>query len=174
MKKLEDYVRTIPDFPKEGILFRDITSVLQDKEGLHLAIDTMEKIIKDMEPTVIAGAEARGFLLGMPVAYNLSLPFVPVRKKGKLPCETVSESYDLEYGSAEIEIDKTAIKKGDRVVLVDDLIATGGTMKAAIALIERLGGEVAGIAALIELVDLRGREILSPYRGESVIQYEGD
>mgnify|MGYP003470722854 FL=1 len=115
MKKLEDYVRTIPDFPKEGILFRDITSVLQDKEGLHLAIDTMEKIIKDMEPTVIAGAEARGFLLGMPVAYNLSLPFVPVRKKGKLPCETVSESYDLEYGSAEIEIDKTAIKKGDRV-----------------------------------------------------------
>ena len=174
MKKLEDYVRTIPDFPKEGILFRDITSVLQDKEGLHLAIDTMEKIIKDMEPTVIAGAEARGFLLGMPVAYNLSLPFVPVRKKGKLPCETVSESYDLEYGSAEIEIDKTAIKKGDRVVLVDDLIATGGTMKAAIALIERLGGEVAGIAALIELVDLRGREILSPYRVESVIQYEGD
>ena len=170
MKKLEDYVRTIPDFPKEGILFRDITSVLQDKEGLHLAIDTMEKIIKDMEPTVIAGAEARGFLLGMPVAYNLSLPFVPVRKKGKLP----SESYDLEYGSAEIEIDKTAIKKGDRVVLVDDLIATGGTMKAAIALIERLGGEVAGIAALIELVDLRGREILSPYRVESVIQYEGD
>ena len=174
MKKLEDYVRTIPDFPKEGILFRDITSVLQDKEGLHLAIDTMEKIIKDMEPTVIAGAEARGFLLGMPVAYNLSLPFVPVRKKGKLPCETVSESYDLEYGSAEIEIDKTAIKKGDRVVLVDDLIATGGTMKAAIALIERLGGEVAGIAALIELVDLRGREILSPYRVESVIQYKGD
>ena len=174
MKKLEDYVRTIPDFPKEGILFRDITSVLQDKDGLHLAIDAMEKIIKDMEPTVIAGAEARGFLLGMPVAYNLSLPFVPVRKKGKLPCETVSESYDLEYGSAEIEIDKTAIKKGDRVVLVDDLIATGGTMKAAIALIERLGGEVAGIAALIELVDLKGREILSPYRVERVIQYEGD
>ena len=174
MKKLEDYVRTIPDFPKEGILFRDITSVLQDKDGLHLAIDAMEKIIKDMEPTVIAGAEARGFLLGMPVAYNLSLPFVPVRKKGKLPCETVSESYDLEYGSAEIEIDKTAIKKGDRVVLVDDLIATGGTMKAAIALIERLGGEVAGIAALIELVDLKGREILSPCRVESVIQYEGD
>ena len=139
MKKLEDYVRTIPDFPKEVILFRDITSVLQDKDGLHLAIDAMDKIIKDMEPTVIAGAEARGFLLGMPVAYNLSLPFVPVRKKGKLPCETVSESYDLEYGSAEIEIDKTAIKKGDRVVLVDDLIATGGTMKAAIALIERLG-----------------------------------
>ena len=174
MKKLEDYVRTIPDFPKEGILFRDITSVLQDKEGLHLAIDTMENIIKDMEPTVIAGAEARGFLLGMPVAYNLSLPFVPVRKKGKLPCETVYESYDLECGSVVIEFDKTAIKKGDRVVLVDDLIATGGTMKAAIALIERLGGEVAGIAALIELVDLKGREILSPYRVESVIQYGGD
>ncbi|MGN1190374.1 MAG: adenine phosphoribosyltransferase, partial [Candidatus Ornithospirochaeta sp.] len=140
MKRLEEYIRTVPDFPKKGIMFRDITSALQDKDGLRLAIDSMEKIIKDMNPTVIAGAEARGFLLGMPVAYNLHLPFVPVRKKGKLPCETVTESYDLEYGSAEIEIDKTAIKKGDRVVLVDDLIATGGTMKAAIALIERLGG----------------------------------
>ena len=161
-------------FPKKGIMFRDITSALQDKEGLKLTIESMERIIKDMEPTVIAGAEARGFLLGMPVAYNLSLPFVPVRKKGKLPCDTVSQSYDLEYGSAEIEIDISSIKKGDRVVLVDDLIATGGTMKAAIALIERLGGEVAGIAALIELVDLKGREILSPYRVESVIQYEGD
>ena len=174
MKKIEDYIRSVPDFPKKGIMFRDITSALQDKEGLKLTIDSMERIIKDMEPTVIAGAEARGFLLGMPVAYNLSLPFVPVRKKGKLPCDTVSQSYDLEYGSAEIEIDISSIKKGDRVVLVDDLIATGGTMKAAIALIERLGGEVAGIAALIELVDLKGREILSPYRVESVIQYKGD
>ena len=174
MKKIEDYIRSVPDFPKKGIMFRDITSALQDKEGLKLTIDSMERIIKDMEPTVIAGAEARGFLLGMPVAYNLSLPFVPVRKKGKLPCDTVSQSYDLEYGSAEIEIDISSIKKGDRVVLVDDLIATGGTMKAAIALIERLGGEVAGIAALIELVDLKGREILSAYRMESVIQYEGD
>lgn len=174
MKKLEEYIRTVPDFPKKGIMFRDITAALQDKDGLKLSIDSMEKIIKDMNPTVIAGAEARGFLLGMPVAYNLSIPFVPVRKKGKLPCDTVTASYDLEYGSAEIEIDKTAIKKGDRVVLVDDLIATGGTMKASISLIEKLGGEVAGIAALIELVDLKGREILSPYRVESVIQYEGD
>ena len=174
MKKLEEYIRTVPDFPKKGIMFRDITAALQDKDGLKLSIDSMEKIIKDMNPTVIAGAEARGFLLGMPVAYNLSIPFVPVRKKGKLPCDTVTASYDLEYGSAEIEIDKTAIKKGDRVVLVDDLIATGGTMKASISLIEKLGGEVAGIAALIERVDLKGREILSPYRVESVIQYEGD
>ena len=174
MKKLEEYIRTVPDFPKKGIMFRDITAALQDKDGLKLSIDSMEKIIKDMNPTVIAGAEARGFLLGMPVAYNLSIPFVPVRKKGKLPCDTVTASYDLEYGSAEIEIDKTAIKKGDRVVLVDDLIATGGTMKASISLIEKLGGEVAGIAALIELVDLKGREILSPYRVESVIQYEGN
>ena len=174
MKKLEEYIRTVPDFPKKGIMFRDITAALQDKDGLKLSIDSIEKIIKDMNPTVIAGAEARGFLLGMPVAYNLSIPFVPVRKKGKLPCDTVTASYELEYGSAEIEIDKTAIKKGDRVVLVDDLIATGGTMKASISLIEKLGGEVAGIAALIELVDLKGREILSPYRVESVIQYEGD
>ena len=115
MKKLEEYIRTVPDFPKKGIMFRDITAALQDKDGLKLSIDSMEKIIKDMNPTVIAGAEARGFLLGMPVAYNLSIPFVPVRKKGKLPCDTVTASYDLEYGSAEIEIDKTAIKKGDRV-----------------------------------------------------------
>lgn len=174
MKRLEEYIRTVPDFPKKGIMFRDITAALQDKDGLRLAIDSMEKIIKDMNPTVIAGAEARGFLLGMPVAYNLNLPFVPVRKKGKLPCETVTESYDLEYGSAEIEIDRTAIKKGDRVVLVDDLIATGGTMKAAIALIERLGGEVMGVAALIELLDLKGREVIAPYRVESVIQYRGE
>ena len=174
MKKLEEYIRTVPDFPKKGIMFRDITAAIQDKDGLKLAIDSMERIIKDMNPTVIAGAEARGFLLGMPVAYNLNIPFVPVRKKGKLPCETVTASYDLEYGSAEIEIDKTAIKEGDRVVLVDDLIATGGTMKAAIDLVERLGGQVMGIAALIELVDLKGREILSPYRVESVIRYEGE
>lgn len=174
MKVLEDYIRTIPNFPKEGILFRDITACLQDKDGLKMAIDAMEDMIKKLNPTVIAGAEARGFLLGMPVAYNLGLPFVPVRKKGKLPCETIQESYDLEYGSAVIEIDKTALHKGDRVVLVDDLIATGGTMKAACALIERLGGEVAGIAALIELVDLKGREVLAPYRVESIIRYEGE
>ena len=151
MKKLEEYIRTVPDFPKKGIMFRDITAALQDKDGLKLSIDSMEKIIKDMNPTVNAGAEARGFLLGMPVAYNLSIPFVPVRKKGKLPCDTVTASYDLEYGSAEIEIDKTAIKKGDRVVLVDDLIATGGTIEAAIQMIEELGGEVVKVVFLMEL-----------------------
>lgn len=174
MKKIEEYIRTIPDFPKKGILFRDITSALQDKDGLRLAIDEMEKIVRGVGPTVIAGAESRGFLLGMPIAYNLHLPFVPVRKKGKLPCETIEESYDLEYGSATIEIDKTSIHKGDKVVLIDDLIATGGTMKAACHLVERLGGEVVGIVALIELVDLKGREALKPYRVESVICYEGD
>ena len=174
MKKIEEYVRSIPDFPEPGIIFRDVTSIFQDADGLKLSIDLMQEKLEGLDFDVIAGTESRGFIFGVPIAYNMKKPFVPVRKKGKLPCETVSESYDLEYGSAEIEIDKTAIKKGDRVVLVDDLIATGGTMKAAIALIERLGGEVAGIAALIELVDFRGIEILSPYRVESVIQYEGD
>ena len=173
MKKLEDYVRTIPDFPKEGILFRDITSVLQDKDGLHLAIDAMEKIIKDMEPTVIAGAEARGFLLGMPVAYNLSLPFVPVRKKGKLPCETVSVKYALEYGTAEIEMHRDAIKPGQKVVIIDDLIATGGTNEAMVKLIEGLGGKVVKTVFLIELAGLKGRDRLQGYDVDSVITYPG-
>ena len=174
MKKIEDYIRTVPDFPKEGILFRDITAALEDREGLRLVVDEMEKVVKTMEPTVIAGAESRGFLLGMPIAYNMNLPFLPVRKKGKLPCETIEESYDLEYGSATIEIDNSGIKKGDRVVLIDDLIATGGTMQAACRLIERLGGTVEGIVALIELTDLKGRDVLSSYRVESVVKYEGE
>ncbi len=171
MKKLEDYVRTIPDFPKEGILFRDITSVLQDKDGLHLAIDAMEKIIKDMEPTVIAGAEARGFLLGMPVAYNLSLPFVPVRKKGKLPCETVQESYAKEYGIDTIEIHKDAINEEDVVLLHDDLLATGGTALATIKLAEQAGATVVAARFAIELCDLNGRELLKGYDVDSVIKY---
>ena len=174
MKSVKDYIISIPDFPSKGIIFRDVTSVLESPEGYALAIDEMNKLLDGVDYDLIAGTESRGFIFGAPIAYLDKKGFVPVRKKGKLPRETVEMSYDLEYGSAEIEIDISSIKKGDRVVLVDDLIATGGTMKAAIALIERLGGEVAGIAALIELVDLKGREILSPYRVESVIQYEGD
>ena len=173
MKKIEDYIRTVPDFPKEGILFRDITAALEDREGLRLVVDEMEKVVKTMEPTVIAGAESRGFLLGMPIAYNMNLPFLPVRKKGKLPCETIEESYDLEYGSATIEIDKSGIKKGDRVVLIDDLIATGGTMKAAAELVEELGGEVVKMLFLIELAGLEGRKVLEGYDVDAVVTYEG-
>ena len=173
MKKMEDYVRSIPDFPEPGIIFRDVTSVLQDADGLHMAIDKMQELLADMEFDVLAGAESRGFIFGMPIAYNLHKPFVLVRKKGKLPCETVEKEYDLEYGKATIEMHKDAIKPGQKVVLVDDLIATGGTMEAAAKLVEELGGEVVKIIFLMELAGLKGRERLKEYDVESVICYEG-
>lgn len=173
MKKVEDYIKSIPDFPEPGIIFRDVTSVLEDPDGLELAIDEMNALLKDVEYDVIAGAESRGFIFGTPLAYKNKKGFVLVRKKGKLPRETVEASYDLEYGSATIEIHKDAIKPGDKVVLVDDLIATGGTMEAAAKLIEELGGEVVKMIFLIELVDLSGRDKLSKYCVESVVSYEG-
>ena len=169
MKKLEEYVRSIPDFPEEGIIFRDVTSVLQDAEGLHLAIDTMQEKIKDLEYDVIAGPESRGFIFGMPIAYNNKKPFVLIRKAGKLPCETVSVDYDLEYGKATIEMHKDSVKKGQKVLIVDDLIATGGTTEAMVKLIESLGGEVVGIVVLMELAGLKGRERIRDYRLESAI-----
>ena len=173
MKKLEDYVLSIPDFPEEGIIFRDVTSVLQDADGLHLAVDTMQEKIKDLEYDVVVGPESRGFIFGTPIAYNNKKPFVPIRKAGKLPRETVSISYDLEYGKATIEMHKDSIKPGQRVLIVDDLIATGGTTEAMIKLIESLGGIVAGIVVLIELAGLNGREKLGNYRLESAICYPG-
>ncbi|MCI6790757.1 MAG: adenine phosphoribosyltransferase [Lachnobacterium sp.] len=173
MKKLKEYIRSIPDFPEKGIIFRDVTSILMDADGLKLAIDELAKCLEGMDFDVIAGAESRGFLFGMPLAYLLHKPFVPIRKKGKLPCETVEKTYDLEYGTATIEIHKDAIKPGDKVVLLDDLIATGGTMKAAAELVEELGGEVVEMLFLIELVDLKGREVLSKYKVDSVVQFEG-
>ena len=173
MKKMEDYVRSIPDFPEEGIIFRDVTSVLQDADGLALAIDSMQALVKDLDFDVIVGTESRGFIFGVPIAYNLHKPFVPVRKKGKLPCETISKSYDLEYGSATIEMHADSIKPGQKVVLVDDLIATGGTIEASIALIEQLGGEVVKCVFLMELAGLNGREKLKGYDVASVICYEG-
>lgn len=173
MKKLKEYIRSIPDFPEKGIIFRDVTSILMDADGLKLAIDELAKCLEGMDFDVIAGAESRGFLFGMPLAYLLHKPFVPIRKKGKLPCETVEKTYDLEYGTATIEIHKDAIKPGDKVVLLDDLIATGGTMKAAAELVEKLGGEVVEMLFLIELVDLKGREVLSKYKVDSVVQFEG-
>ena len=174
MKKLEDYVRSIPDCPEPGIIFRDITSILQDADGLRLAIDSMQELLKGVDFDVIVGAESRGFVFGAPIAYNMHKPFVLIRKKGKLPCETVSKEYDLEYGSAEIEMHKDSIKPGQKVVLVDDLIATGGTIQAAAELVESLGGQVVKILFLMELKGLKGRERLKKYDVDSVIQYEGN
>lgn len=173
MKKLEDYVRSIPDFPEEGIIFRDVTSVLQDADGLALAIDTMQDLVKDLEYDVVVGAESRGFIFGTPIAYNLHKPFVLIRKKGKLPCETVSMDYELEYGTATIEMHKDSIQKGQRVLIVDDLIATGGTTEAMIRLVEELGGIVVGVVVMMELRGLKGRERLKGYRLDSAISYEG-
>ena len=173
MKKIEEYVRSIPDFPEPGIIFRDVTSVLQDADGLHLAISSMQELLEGLEVDVIAGLESRGFIFGTPLAYNMHKPFVLVRKKGKLPCETVSMKYELEYGSAEIEIHKDAIKPGQKVVIVDDLIATGGTVEAAAKLIESLGGEVVKIVFLMELAGLEGRKKLEKYDVSSIICYEG-
>ena len=173
MKKVEDYVVSIPDFPEPGIIFRDVTSVIQDADGLQLAIDEMQKLLEGVEFDVLAGAESRGFIFGMPIAYNLKKPFVLVRKKGKLPRETVEMSYELEYGSATIEMHKDSIKPGQKVVLVDDLIATGGTIEAAAKLVEELGGEVVKIIFLMELAGLEGRKKLAKYDVGSVVCYEG-
>lgn len=173
MKKLEDYVRSIPDFPEKGIIFRDVTSVLQDAEGLQLAIDSMNGLVKDLEYDVVAGPESRGFIFGTPLAYLNKKPFVLIRKKGKLPCETLEKEYDLEYGTAVIEMHKDAIKPGQKVLIVDDLIATGGTTKAMIELVEELGGVVVGVVVLMELAGLKGREAVKGYRLDSAIRYEG-
>ncbi|MDO5405736.1 MAG: adenine phosphoribosyltransferase [Eubacteriales bacterium] len=173
MKKLEEYVRSIPDFPEPGIIFRDVTSILQDADGLHLAVDSILKMLDGVEYDVVVGPESRGFIFGVPVAYAQHKAFVPVRKQGKLPCETISAEYDLEYGSAVIEMHKDAIKPGQKVVIVDDLIATGGTTEAIIGLIEQLGGEVVKVCFVMELAGLNGREHLKGYDVDSAIIYEG-
>ena len=173
MKKIEEYVRSIPDFPEPGIIFRDVTSILQDADGLHLAIDLLQDTLKGIDFDVVVGPESRGFIFGVPIAYNLHKSFVPVRKKGKLPCETVEMEYDLEYGSAVIEMHKDSIKPGQKVVIIDDLIATGGTIEAITKLVESLGGEIVKICFLMELAGLKGREKLKDYNVSSVICYEG-
>ena len=173
MKKLEEYVKSIPDFPEKGIIFRDVTSVLQDAEGLHLAIDQMQEKLEGVNFDVVLGPESRGFIFGVPIAYNMHKAFVPVRKKGKLPRATISQTYDLEYGTATIEIHKDAIQPGQKVVIIDDLIATGGTTEAIIKMVEELGGEVVKIVFLMELAGLKGRERLSGYDIDSAIIYEG-
>lgn len=173
MKKLEEYVRSIPDFPEPGIIFRDVTSILQDADGLAMSIDGICHMLDGVDYDLILGPESRGFIFGVPVAYAQHKPFIPVRKKGKLPCETVSIRYELEYGSAEIEIHKDAIKPGQKVVIVDDLMATGGTLQAIIKLVERLGGQVVKICFVMELAGLKGRQKLEGYAMEALITYEG-
>lgn len=173
MKKLEEYVRSIPDFPEKGIIFRDVTSVIQDADGLHLAIDGLQNILDGVDFDVVVGPESRGFIFGVPVAYNMHKAFVPVRKKGKLPCETVSQEYALEYGTATIEMHKDSIRPGQKVVIIDDLIATGGTTEAIIKLVEQLGGKIVKIAFLMELEGLKGRDKLAGYSMDSVIKYLG-
>ena len=173
MKKLEDYIRTIPDFPEPGIMFRDITTVFQDADGLKLAIDSMEELVRDLDYDVIVGAESRGFIYGAALAYNLHKPLILVRKKGKLPWETISQEYDLEYGKAVLEIHRDAIKPGAKALIVDDLLATGGTAKAMAKLVEKLGGEVVGMLFMIELAGLKGREFLGEYRVDSALIFEG-
>lgn len=173
MKKLEDYVTSIPDFPEEGIIFRDVTTILQEPDGLKMAIDGVLELLKDVDYDVVVGPESRGFIFGVPVAYAQHKGFVPVRKKGKLPREVFSMEYDLEYGSAVIEMHKDSIRPGQKVVIIDDLIATGGTIEAIIKLIKELGGEVVKICFIMELAGLKGREKLAEYDVESLIVYEG-
>lgn len=173
MKTVKDYVTNIPDFPEPGIIFRDITSVIGDADGLKLAVDEMQAKLTGVEFDAIAGLESRGFLFGMPIAYNLGKPFIPVRKKGKLPRETVSASYELEYGTAEIEVHKDDVKPGMRVVLIDDLIATGGTLRAAAQLFEKLDAAIVKMVCLLELKGLNGRDKLEGYSVDTVIAYDG-
>ena len=173
MKSVKDYIISIPDFPSKGIIFRDVTSVLESSEGYALAIDELNKLLDGVDYDLIAGTESRGFIFGAPLAYMNKKGFIPVRKKGKLPRETVSAKYDLEYGTAEIEIHKEDLRPGMKVVIIDDLIATGGTVEAAVKLAESLGAEVVKIAFVMELAGLKGRERLAGYDVESVITYEG-
>ena len=171
---LKEYIVTIPNFPKEGVMFRDVTSLLDDKDTLKESIDSLIKVIGKTKFDKVVGPESRGFIFGMPVAYALNKSFVPIRKKGKLPREVISQEYDLEYGTSTLEMHKDSIKKGDKVIIIDDLLATGGTMEAMTKMIESLGGEVVKICVLIELPDLNGRKLLSKYDVESIIEFEGD
>lgn len=173
MKKIEDYVITIPDYPQPGVIFRDVTGILRDADGLKLSVDLCQEKLKDLEFDAVVGPESRGFIFGMPIAYNLHKPFILIRKAGKLPRETKSIEYDLEYGSAVIEIQKEDIKPGMKVVIIDDLIATGGTNRAMIQLLESLGAEVVKCVFLMELEGLKGRDKLKGYDIETIIKYPG-
>ena len=171
MEDLKKYIAEVPDFPKEGILFYDITTLMQDGEAFHLATARIVEFAKAIGAQVVVGPESRGFIFGCPVAYELGIGFVPVRKPHKLPRPTISYAYDLEYGSNELHMHADAIKKGQKVLIVDDLLATGGTIDAAIHLVEKEGGEVVGCAFLIELDKLHGRDRLQGYNVLTLMTY---
>ena len=172
MIDLKTYIRDVPDFPQAGILFRDITPLLQDAAAFAHALDLVTEQARSLAPDAIAGIESRGFLFGAPVASRLGLPFVPIRKPGKLPAAHMSVEYSLEYGNNQLDIHADALERGQRAVIIDDLLATGGTAKAAAKLVELIGGEVAGIVFLIELAALRGRDDLAGYEVTSFVVYD--
>lgn len=176
MSKIEDYIRTIPDYPKPGIQFRDVTTLLSDAKGFRTAVDALVQLHVGDEIDMVAGIEARGFILGGAVAHQLGKGFIPVRKKGKLPWETINQEYELEYGTDTVEIHSDAVPKGANVLLIDDLIATGGTAEAAVKLIGRAGGNVLGASFVIELPALSGRARLESYDIEvlSLCTFDGD
>ena len=174
MEDLKKYIRTIPDFPKKGIMFRDITTLIKNGKALKKVVDAIAAKYKRQKIDVVVGAESRGFIVGAGVAYKLGVGLALVRKKGKLPCKTISATYDLEYGTDTVEMHRDAIKKGQRVLIVDDLLATGGTASAAVDQVRKLGGKIVGIAFIIELVDLKGRNKLKGYEIFSLVVYEGE
>lgn len=169
---LKQYIADIPDFPQEGVLFRDITPLMANGEAFHEACHQLLEFAISVGAEVIVGPESRGFIFGCPVAYELGIGFVPVRKPGKLPRETISVEYELEYGTNELHVHADGIKQGQRVLIIDDLLATGGTVDASIKIVEQLGGEVVGCAFLIELVGLKGRELLKDYNVCTLLSYE--
>lgn len=171
VEQLKNIIRNVPDFPEKGVIFRDITPVLKHPLLFHQVVHTMRASVRLMHPDLIVGIESRGFMLGTPVALEMGVGFVPARKPGKLPCETVSQEYSLEYGTAALEMHKDAIQAGMRVVIIDDLLATGGTAKACCKLVEQLGGTVVGLSFMIELTDLKGREMLDGYFVDSIAKY---
>lgn len=173
-KSIKSKIRTVPHWPKQGIMFRDITTLLKDAEGFRETIDLLYNRYKDKKIDKVIGIESRGFIFGAPLAYLLRCGFVPVRKPGKLPAECISEEYKLEYGKDRIEIHKDAINKGDKVLIVDDLIATAGTASAARNLVKKLGGEIVECAFIVELTDLKGREKLKGEKVYSVVEFEGE
>ncbi len=173
MVDLKDKIRTIPNFPKQGIMFRDITTLIKDKEGFQHAVNLLAERYKNQQISAVAGIESRGFIFGAALAHKLNVGFVPIRKKGKLPAKTERQEYDMEYGKDCVEVHVDAIKQGDTVLLVDDLIATGGTAHAACKLIEKLGGKVNECTFVIELPDLKGREKLQGYKVHSLVSFEG-
>lgn len=171
---LEKSVRNIPDFPKPGILFRDVTTLIQNKAAFKKAVDLLSKKYKGKGFDKVAGVEARGFIFGAAVAYKIGAGFVPVRKKGKLPHKTISTTYELEYGTDTLEIHKDAILPGEKVLVIDDLLATGGTVKAVTELVSQLGGKISGIGFVIELVDLHGKDKLKGYPLYSLVKFRGE